>query len=149
MKQPCVYLLASQRNGTLYIGVTSDLIKRVWQHKQDFVEGFTKQYGVHDLVWYEQHEDMLSAITREKTLKEWKRAWKLELVCWIPAFAGMTAWGSVCPSYRRIPRGIRRRYPSPLKKSQPYPPLPRATTLTPVNQKPHSRHTGERRYPAS
>ncbi|MDP2111318.1 MAG: GIY-YIG nuclease family protein [Thiobacillus sp.] len=80
MKQPCVYLLASQRNGTLYIGVTSDLIKRVWEHKQDFVEGFTKQYGVHDLVWYEQHEDMLAAITREKTLKEWKRAWKLELI---------------------------------------------------------------------
>jgi putative endonuclease len=73
-------MLASQRNGTLYIGVTSDLIKRVWEHKQDFVEGFTKQYGVHDLVWYELHEDMLVAITREKTLKEWKRAWKLELI---------------------------------------------------------------------
>ena len=80
MKQPCVYLLASQRNGTLYIGVTSDLIKRVWEHKQDCVEGFTKQYGVHDLVWYEQHEDMPTAIAREKTLKEWKRAWKLELI---------------------------------------------------------------------
>jgi putative endonuclease len=52
----------------------------VWEHKQDFVEGFTKQYGVHDLVWYEQHEDMLAAIAREKTLKEWKRAWKLELI---------------------------------------------------------------------
>jgi len=80
MKQPCVYLLASQRNGTLYIGVTSDLIKRVWEHKQDSVEGFTKKYGVHDLVWYEQHEDMPTAIAREKTLKEWKRAWKLELI---------------------------------------------------------------------
>lgn len=80
MKQPCVYLLASQRNGTLYIGVTPDLIKRVWEHKQDSVEGFTKKYGVHDLVWYEQHEDMLAAIAREKTLKEWKRAWKLELI---------------------------------------------------------------------
>lgn len=80
MKQPCVYLLASQRNGTLYIGVTSDLIKRVWEHKQDFVDGFTKKYGVHDLVWYEQHEDMPTAIAREKTLKEWKRAWKLELI---------------------------------------------------------------------
>jgi len=80
MKQPCVYLLASQRNGTLYIGVTSDLIKRVWEHKQDSVEGFTKKYGVHDLVWYEQHEDMPTAIEREKTLKEWKRAWKLELI---------------------------------------------------------------------
>lgn len=82
MKQPCVYILASQRNGTLYIGVTSDLIKRVWEHKQNFVEGFTKQYSVHDLVWYEQHEDMLTAIAiaREKTLKEWKRVWKLELI---------------------------------------------------------------------
>ena len=80
MKQPCVYMLASQRNGTLYIGVTSDLIKRVWEHKQDFVEGFTRQYGVHDLVLYEQHEDMLTAIAREKALKEWKRAWKLELI---------------------------------------------------------------------
>ena len=73
-------MLASQRNGTLYIGVTSDLIKRVWEHKQDLVEGFTKKYGVHDLVWFEQHADMLTAIAREKTLKEWKRAWKLELI---------------------------------------------------------------------
>ena len=80
MKQPCVYLLASQRNGTLYIGVTSDLIKRVWEHKQDLTEGFTRKYGVHELVWYEQHADMLTAIAREKTLKEWKRAWKLELI---------------------------------------------------------------------
>ena len=80
MKQPCVYLLSSQRNGTLYIGVTSDLIKRVWEHKLDCVDGFTKKYGVHDLVWYEQHEDMLTAIARERTLKEWKRAWKLELI---------------------------------------------------------------------
>ena len=80
MKQPCVYLLASQRNGTLYLGVTSDLIKRVWEHKQDFVADFTKKYGVHDLVWYEQHADMLAAIAREKALKEWKRAWKLELI---------------------------------------------------------------------
>jgi len=80
MKQPCVYMLASQRNGTLYIGVTSDLIKRVWEHKQDFVEGFTKQYCVHDLVWYEQHENMLTAIAREKALKEWKRGWKFELI---------------------------------------------------------------------
>ena len=80
MKQPCVYLLASQRNGTLYIGVTSDLVRRVWEHKQDFVEGFTRQYGVHDLVWYEQHEEMLAAISREKMLKVWTRAWKLELI---------------------------------------------------------------------
>jgi len=80
MKQPCVYLLASKRNGTLYIGVTSDLMRRVWEHKQNAVEGFTKKYGVHMLVWFEMHEDMYSAITREKALKEWKRAWKLELI---------------------------------------------------------------------
>lgn len=80
MKQPCVYLLANRRNGTLYIGVTSDLVKRVWEHKQNFVGGFTKKYVVHDLVWYEQHENMIAAIAREKALKEWKRAWKLELI---------------------------------------------------------------------
>jgi putative endonuclease len=73
-------MLASKRNGTLYVGVTSDLIKRVWEHKQDFVEGFTKKHGVHSLVWYELHADMLSAIAREKALKEWKRAWKLALI---------------------------------------------------------------------
>ncbi len=78
--QPCVYILASKRNGTLYIGVTSDLIKRVWEHKSDFVEGFTKQYQVHDLVWYETSENMESAIIREKQLKEWKRQWKLDLI---------------------------------------------------------------------
>ncbi|MEX0726387.1 MAG: GIY-YIG nuclease family protein [Planctomycetaceae bacterium] len=80
MKQPVVYILASQRNGTLYIGVTSDLVQRVWQHKNDVVEGFTKKYGVHMLVWFEQHEDMVNAITREKRLKKWNRAWKLRLI---------------------------------------------------------------------
>jgi putative endonuclease len=78
--QPCVYILASKKNGTLYIGVTSDLIKRVWEHKNEFVESFTKRYGVHTLVWYEAHETMESAITREKALKFWKRAWKIELI---------------------------------------------------------------------
>jgi putative endonuclease len=63
--QPCVYILASARNGTLYIGVTSDVVKRVWEHKNDFVEGFTKRHGVHMLVWYELHDTMVSAITRE------------------------------------------------------------------------------------
>jgi len=77
---PCVYILASRRNGTLYIGVTSDLIKRVWEHKNDIVEGFTKRYGVHILVWYEVHSNMESAISREKTLKGWKRSYKLELI---------------------------------------------------------------------
>ncbi len=79
-KQPCVYLLASQRNGTLYVGVTSDLIDRVWQHKTDAISGFSKKYNVKLLVWYEQHETMESAIAREKAIKEWKRAWKIQLI---------------------------------------------------------------------
>jgi putative endonuclease len=79
-KQPAVYILASKRNGTLYIGLTSDLVKRVWEHKNNLVEGFTKRYGVHQLVWYELHESMASAIEREKRLKEWNRKWKLELI---------------------------------------------------------------------
>ena len=74
MKQPCVYILASQRNGTLYTGVTSDLIKRVWEHKNDQAEGFTKKYAVHLLVYFEQHEDMNAAITREKQIKKIGRA---------------------------------------------------------------------------
>lgn len=79
-KVPCVYILASRRNGTLYIGVTSDLVKRIWEHKNDVVEGFSKRYGVHLLVWYEVHSTMESAISREKTLKGWKRRYKLELI---------------------------------------------------------------------
>lgn len=79
-KQPAVYILASKRNGTLYIGVTSNLIKRIWEHKNNLVEGFTEQYNVHNLVWYELHDHMESAILREKMLKEWKRKWKLELI---------------------------------------------------------------------
>ena len=79
-KQPAVYILASKRNGTLYIGVTSDLVKRIWEHRENMVEGFTKRYNVHILVWYELHESMESAITREKRLKNWKRNWKLELI---------------------------------------------------------------------
>jgi putative endonuclease len=72
--------MASKPNGTLYIGLTSDLAKRVWEHKKDLVKGFTKEYGVHRLVYYELHNDMVSAITREKQLKKWNRAWKLELI---------------------------------------------------------------------
>jgi putative endonuclease len=79
-KQPAVYILASKRSGTLYIGVTSDLQKRSWEHKNDLLDGFTKKYGIHLLVYYELHDDMVSAITREKQLKKWNRAWKLELV---------------------------------------------------------------------
>ena len=78
--QPCVYILASDRNGTLYIGVTSDLVRRIWEHKNGSTEGFTKKYSVHTLVWYEQHETMESAISREKAIKKWERAWKLELI---------------------------------------------------------------------
>jgi putative endonuclease len=80
VKQPAVYILASQRNGTLYIGVTSDLVQRDWQHKNDAVEGFTKKYHVHMLVFYELHDDMDSAILREKRLKKWNRDWKLRLI---------------------------------------------------------------------
>ncbi len=79
-KQPCVYLLANKRNGTLYVGVTSDLIKRIWEHKNHVVEGFTKKYGVDRLVWYEMHETMESAIQREKAVKEWQRAWKVRII---------------------------------------------------------------------
>jgi putative endonuclease len=78
--QPAVYILASQRNGTLYTGVTSALVKRIWEHQNDFIEGFTKHYDVHDLVYYELHTDMQSAITREKQIKKWNRAWKIRLI---------------------------------------------------------------------
>ena len=80
MKQPCVYILASRRNGTLYTGVTSDLVQRVWQHNNGVVEGFTKRYRVHLLVWFEIHATMASAIAPEKAIKEWKRDWKIELI---------------------------------------------------------------------
>ena len=80
MKIPCVYILASKPNGTLYVGVTSDLIQRIWQHKNGLAEGFTKRYGVHRLVWYEVHESMESAIQREGAIKKWNRAWKIELI---------------------------------------------------------------------
>ena len=80
VKQPCVYILASKRNGTLYIGVTSDLTKRVWEHKQNLVEGFSKNHGIHNLVWHESHENMMSAITKEKQIKKWNRSWKLILI---------------------------------------------------------------------
>ena len=80
IKQPAVYILASERNGTLYIGVTSDLVKRIWEHKNNLVKGFTKRYSVHNLVWYELHNNMNAAIEREKNVKEWKRAWKSRLL---------------------------------------------------------------------
>ncbi len=75
-----VYILSSGKNGTLYIGVTSDLKRRVWEHKHDLVKGFSKEYGVHDLVYYEQYEDIEQAILREKQMKAWKRFWKIKLI---------------------------------------------------------------------
>ena len=79
-KLPCVYILASKRNGTLYTGVTSDLVKCVYDHKNGLADGFTKKYNVHYLVYFELHEDMLAAISREKQIKKWNRAWKLDLI---------------------------------------------------------------------
>jgi putative endonuclease len=79
-KAPAVYILASKRNGTLYIGVTSNLIRRAWEHRNGVAEGFTKRYGVHRLVYHEQAPDMACAITREKQLKKWRRAWKIKLI---------------------------------------------------------------------
>ena len=79
-RQPCVYMLASKRNGTLYTGVSSNLLKRIWEHKNNLVEGFTNKYGVHTLVWYELHNTMDSAIQREKAIKNWKRAWKVKVI---------------------------------------------------------------------
>jgi putative endonuclease len=78
--RPCVYILASGRVGTLYVGVTSDLARRVWQHKNGVVEGFTKQYGVRNLVFAEFHNTMEEAILREKRLKKWRRTWKIRLI---------------------------------------------------------------------
>ncbi len=80
MKQPAVYFLASARNGTIYTGVTSNLIQRIWQHKENLVEGFTKRYGVHLLVWFEMHPTMETAIAREKRLKNLNRREKLRLI---------------------------------------------------------------------
>jgi len=79
-KQPAVYILASARNGTLYIGVTSALVQRIWQHRNDAAEGFSKKYGTHALVHFELHATMAQAILREKQLKKWERKWKLELI---------------------------------------------------------------------
>ena len=75
-----VYIIASKRNGTLYTGVTNDLVRRVHEHKNDKIYGFTKRYQVHDLVYYEPHDDIIAAITREKQIKTWQRQWKIELI---------------------------------------------------------------------
>jgi len=75
-----VYIMASGRNGTLYIGVTNDIGRRAFEHHQGLVDGFTKKYGVKQLLWYEAHEDIHEAIRRESLVKKWKRRWKLELI---------------------------------------------------------------------
>ena len=75
-----VYVLANKRRGTTYVGVTSNLVQRVWQHKDEQVEGFTKRYGIKMLVWFEQHENVEQAILREKQIKNWNRTWEIELV---------------------------------------------------------------------
>jgi putative endonuclease len=80
MRQPSVYILSSKKNGVLYIGVTSNLIQRIWQHRNKQVEGFTHKYNVNSLVYYESHENMESAILREKQLKKWNRDWKVQLI---------------------------------------------------------------------
>jgi putative endonuclease len=80
MSRPCVYILASKRNGTLYIGVTSDIAKRAWEHRSEAVEGFSHRYGVKLLVYAEFHDTMPDAILREKQMKKWRREWKLRLI---------------------------------------------------------------------
>jgi len=80
MKSPCVYILANKPNGTLHIGVTSDLVSRAWQHREGLAKGFSKTYEVKRLVYYEMHETMTDAIYREKQLKKWKRAWMISLI---------------------------------------------------------------------
>jgi putative endonuclease len=79
-RQPCVYIITNQRNGTLYVGVTSDLPKRIWQHKNHVVEGFSQRYRLNKLIWYETHNNMKSAICREKAIKKWSRRWKLMII---------------------------------------------------------------------
>lgn len=79
-KQPCIYILASKRNGTLYIGVTTNMIKRVWEHKRHLSQGFTNKYKVHLLVYFEMTDDITTAIKREKQLKKWRRQWKINLI---------------------------------------------------------------------
>lgn len=107
-----VYLLASKPYGTLYLGVTSDLIKRVWQHREKFVAGFTNKYAVDQLVWYEVHGDIMEAIKREKQLKEWRRAWKSN---WCRS---TTRTGAICltisagDAVYRYRRGPVRRFPA-------------------------------------
>ncbi|NQY25805.1 MAG: GIY-YIG nuclease family protein [Piscirickettsiaceae bacterium] len=94
MKQPCVYILANKNKRTLYTGVTSDLIKRVWKHKNNITKGFTQRYHIHNLVWYEIHQEMESAISREKAIKKWRREWKVQVIeknnpDWLDLYSGL------------------------------------------------------------
>lgn len=100
MSHPCVYILASKRNGTLYIGVTGDIAMRAFMHKQGKGSAFTARYKVHQLVWYEFHEDFPSAIAREKRLKVWKRAWKINLIeatnpDWVDLYETIHMWAPI------------------------------------------------------
>lgn len=79
-REPYVYILTNKRNGTLYVGVTSDLPRRVWEHKIKAVKGFTRKYGIDKLVWYESHDSIMGAIEREKAIKKWRRYWKLKII---------------------------------------------------------------------
>ena len=94
-RQPCVYILASGKNGTLYTGVTSNLVERIWHHRNGSTDGFTKKYRVHDLVWYELHSTMDSAIQKEKEIKNWQRNWKIRLIeesnpHWVDLYDGLS-----------------------------------------------------------
>ena len=97
---PTVYLLASRRNGTLYVGVTSQLIARIHQHREGVIAGFTRKHGIKLLVWFEQHATMDSAITREKRIKKWERDWKLELI-----EAGNPEWRDLAEDLGFLPLG--------------------------------------------
>jgi putative endonuclease len=94
MQQYYVYILANKKNGTIYIGITGDLIKRIYEHKQNLIDGFTKKYNIHDLVYYEVHKEIEEAINREKQIKKWNRKWKLRLIekdnpTWMDLYAEM------------------------------------------------------------
>ena len=96
--------MASKPNGTLYIGASSDLVRRVWQHREGIADGFTKRYGVHNLVWYELHATMESAIAREKAMKYWKRAWKMAMIA-----KENPAWRDLYSEILGLDSGIRRK----------------------------------------
>ena len=102
-KQPIVYIMASGRNGTLYTGVTSNPVKRIWEHKHDVIPGFTQRYGAHTLVWFEVHPTMVSAIKRKKNIKGWRREWKLNLI-----EAVNQNWDDLFTSLTGLDSGLRR-----------------------------------------